>query len=90
MKTIGMWNKVINFLGYLGVFYNIFMYMLPGLGLEKKDWIYTTSFSALLVFVKYCLEQIIGHESSWLKKEKWMEKRLQGMEESAGAEGVLG
>lgn len=88
IQNISIWNTIINFLGYLSVFYNIFSVMLP---LREKNilikevnlftlWQVTVGVFGLLVFLKYCIQRNFKRESRWYRKEKLRQTRLQVME----------
>lgn len=88
IQSITIWNTVINFLGYLSVFYNVFSVLLPirrtNILIKDLDefllWEIAVGSFGLLIFLKYCIEKNFNRESRWYRKEKLRQTRLQVME----------
>lgn len=63
MRDISIWNKVINFVGYAGVFYNIFLLLVPVRNANDflKDiddfllWEIVVGIFGFMIFLKFCI-----------------------------------
>ena len=95
MQCIGIWNRVINFLGYLAPFYNIALIMLPGVGSQTNRnslinyWLNVVFGCAIVIFIKYLLEITLPKESKWLKRERVIEEKLQRLEKQSREEEMM-
>ena len=85
VDSIGLWNKILNFLGYFGIFYNIFLIMIASDGLEqidsegepeinyRRDYSVVVFLFGFMILGRFILNDYVSKKTAWVKEVEKVE-----------------